>query len=157
MVPPALFEDLTKEFLFLPQGQNEVLTKAIQLEKMFLKFKKDKNYSNIFLYVEQLAKVAKHLRISERPVILALSELTRFMNEVRNCGKDLGFLYPEEAPLVRLLGPRKVRDRLAYRQLPSLPLPFPSLDCLLKGTEVSSKGRETKAMKSIKALCRRNV
>ena len=44
--------------------------------------------------------------------------------------------------MVQLLGPRKVKDRLAYRQLPSLPLPFPSLDCLLKGTDVSSKDRE---------------
>ena len=39
-VPPALFEDLTKEFLFLPQVQNGVLTKAIWLEKMFLKFRR---------------------------------------------------------------------------------------------------------------------
>ena len=39
-VPPALFEDLTKEFLFLPQVQNGVLTKAIRLEKMFLKFRR---------------------------------------------------------------------------------------------------------------------
>ena len=67
---------------------------------MFLKFKKDKNFTNIFLYVEQMAKVAKHLRISEQPVILAPWELTRFMNEVRNSGKDLGFLYPDEGPLV---------------------------------------------------------
>ena len=29
MVPPSLFEELTKEFLFLPAGQNEALTKAI--------------------------------------------------------------------------------------------------------------------------------
>ena len=81
--------------MYLPQGQNEVLTKSVQLEKMFLKFKKDKNFPNIFLYVEQMAKVAKHLRISEQPVILAIEELTRFMNKVRNSGKDLRFLYPE--------------------------------------------------------------
>ena len=29
-----------------------------------------------------MAKVAKHLRISERPVVLAMGELTRFMNTV---------------------------------------------------------------------------
>ena len=91
-----------------------------------MKFKKDKNFSHIFAYVEQMAKVAKHLRVSERPVILAMGELTQFMNEVRNSGKDLEFLYPEQAPLVQLLGPRKVRDQLAYKQMPSLPLPIPS-------------------------------
>ena len=76
---------------------------------MFLKFKKDKNFTNIFLYVEQMAKVAKHLRISERPVILAMGEL------IGSSGKDLSFLYPDQGPLVQLLGPRKVRDQLAYK------------------------------------------
>ena len=90
MAPPSLFEKLTREYLFLPQGQNDVLTKSLQLEKMFQKFKKVKNFTNIFLYVEQMAKVAKHLRISEWPVILAMGELTTFMNEVRNSGKNLG-------------------------------------------------------------------
>ena len=90
---PSLFDELTKEYLFLPQSQNEVLTKSVQLEKRFLKFKKDKNFSNIFQYVEPMAKVAKHLRISERPVVLAMGELTRFMNGVKLSGKDLGLLY----------------------------------------------------------------
>ena len=39
MAPPTLFDELTREYLFLPQGQNEALTKSVQLEKMFLKFK----------------------------------------------------------------------------------------------------------------------
>ena len=65
------------------------------------------------------------------------------MNEVRSSGKDLWFLYLEQGPLVQLLGPRKVREQLAYRQLPSLPLPLPSISDLLKGTVVSSEDRET--------------
>ena len=84
---------------------------------MFLKFKKDKNFSNIFQYVEQMAKVAKHLRISERPVVLAIGELTGFMNTVKLCGKDLGFLYPEKGPLIQLLGPRKIRDQFAKSRI----------------------------------------
>ena len=67
---------------------------------MFLKFKEDKNFSNIFQYVEQMAKVTKHLRISERSVVLAMGELTRFMNTVKLCGKVLGFLYPDQGPMV---------------------------------------------------------
>ena len=99
MAPPSL---LTKEYLFLPQSQNKILTRSVQLEKMFLKFKKDNNFSSIFQYVEQMTKVAKHLRISERPVILAMGELTRFMNAVKLCRKDLGFLYPDQGPMVQL-------------------------------------------------------
>ena len=142
MSPPTLFDDLTREYLFLPQGQNEALTKSVQLEKMFLKFKKDKSHANIFQYVEQMAKVAKHLRISERPIVLAMGELTRFMNAVKINGKNLGFLYPAQGPMVQLLGPRKFQDQLAYKQLPVMPLPMPSVDSLLMNTSVSSEDRE---------------
>ena len=80
---------------------------------MFSKFKHNKNFSNIFSYIEKLAKVVKHFHVSERPVILAMGELTQFMNEVKTSGKELGFQYPENPPLVQLLGPRKVQDLLA--------------------------------------------
>ena len=63
--------------------------------------------------MEQMAKIAKHLRISERPVILAMSELTCFMNSVRSSGRDLGFQYLDQVPLVKLMGPRKVKEELA--------------------------------------------
>ena len=91
MSPPSLFDDLTKEFLLLPQAQNDSLTKSVQLETMLFKYKRDKCFSHIFLYVEQMSRVAKHLRISEWPVILTMRELTRFMNMVKRSGRSLGF------------------------------------------------------------------
>ena len=111
---------------------------------MFLKFKKDKSHANVFRYVEEMAKVAKHLRVSERPIVLAMGELTRCMNAVKVSGKSLGFLYPAQGkePVVQLLGPRKFQDQLAYSQLPALPLPLPSLDTLLEDTSVSAEDRE---------------
>ena len=57
---------------------------------MFLKFMEDRSFSNIFQYVEQMAKVAKHLRISERSVVLAMGELTRFMDTVKALWKNSG-------------------------------------------------------------------
>ena len=141
MVPSNLFDELTNEFLFLPASQNEVLTKAMQLESLFNKFKTIKNFAGIFSYIEKLARVAKHFRISERPVILAMGELTRYMNDVRCCGKDLGFQYPEVPPQVQLLGPRKVQDRLAYSQLPPLSPASPLLEDLLRDTAVSPEDR----------------
>ena len=140
MVPPTLFDELTTEYLFLPQGQNEALTKSVQLENMFLKFKKDKSHANFFQYVEQMINVAKHLGLSERPIVLALGVLTRFINAVKMSGKNLGFLYPAQGPMVQLLGPKKFE--LAYKQLPVLPLPMPSLDSMLKDTSVCSQDRE---------------
>ena len=143
MLSPSMIDELTREYLHLTFRQNNVLTKSVQLERMFQKFKNDKNFTNIFTYVEKLTKVSKHFHISDRPVILAMGELTRFMNEVRSSSKDLGFLYPEQGLLVQLLGPRKVRDQLTYRQLPSLPLALPSISDLLKDTVVSPEDRET--------------
>ena len=57
-------------------------------------------------------------------------------------GKNLGFLYPAQGPMVQLLGPKKFEDQLAYKQLPVLPLPMPSLDSMLKDTTVCSQDRE---------------
>ena len=91
----------------------------------------------MFQYVEQMAKVAKHLRISKRPIILAMGELDRFMNAVKQHGKHLGFLYPSQGTCVQLLGPRKFNDQLSYTQIPVLPLPMPSLDVLLTDISVS--------------------
>ena len=142
MSPASTFDDLTRDYLFLPANQNELLIKSIQLEQLLLKYKKDKAYTYIFQYVEQMAKVAKHLRIAERPIILAMGEMTRFMNAVRQNGKNLGFLYPAQPPLVQLLGPRKVEDKLTYQQLPGLPLPLSSVDTLLQGTSVSVSDKE---------------
>ena len=72
-----------------------------------------------------------------------MGELTRVMNVVRSGGKSLGFQYPDQPPLVQLLGPRKVKDDLAYKALPDLSLPLPTLDVLLKDTAVSAQDRQT--------------
>ena len=150
-ISPSLFDDLTKEFLFLPQSQNEALTKFIQLERMFLKFKRDKNFAPTFQYVEQMDKVAKHLRFSERTVALAMSGLTRCMKTVGLGVKDLGFLFPVQGPFPQFLGPRKAQDQLTYSQLPVLPLPLPSLDSLQKVTSVYSQ--DTLVVWAVGELC----
>merc|ERR1712215_129272 len=92
--------------------------------------------------MEQMARIAKHLRISEWPVILAMGKLTRFMNTVKSSGRSLGFQYPDQAPLVQLRGPRKVKDELAYKTLPDLSLNFPTLDTILEGRSVSAKDKK---------------
>ena len=57
--------------------------------------------------------------------------------EVKTTRKELGLLYPENLPLVQLLGPRKVKDRLAYERLLTFFSPCPQLAKILKGTKVS--------------------
>ena len=74
------------------------------------------------------------------------------MTEIRQHGKDLGFLYPAEGPYRQLLGPRKFEDKLHYTQVPIIPLPFPSITNLLEGTtEVSSDDRNAIITNMLKA------
>ena len=63
------------------------------------------------------------------------------MNIVRTSGKDLGFQYPDQALLVQIMDPRKVKDKLYYKSLPDLAPDFPTFDDLLKDTAVSAKDR----------------
>ena len=140
MVPASMYDDLTKEFLFLGQDQNEALTKNLQIERLLQKYKRDKQYSHIFKYVEDLSKITKHYRVSERPVFMATAELTRVLDAVRQHGMDLGFLYPEVPPTCQILGPRLFPNLLAYTQIPILPLP-PLVDVLEGVTSISETDR----------------
>ena len=142
MVPASMFEDLTKEFLFLGQDQNEALTKNLQIERLLQKYKRDKQYSHIFKYVEDLSKITKHYRVSERPVFMAMAELTRVLDAVRQHGMDLGFLYPEIPPNCQLLGPRIFPNLLSYTQMPIMPLP-PLADVLEGVTDISEADRSS--------------
>ena len=107
---------------------------------MLLKYKRDNNHAYIFRFIGELSKTAMHYRIVERPVFLALAELTRFMNAIRQHGMHLGFLYPEVAPTCQILGPREFSDRLAYTQMPIFPLP-PLIDVLDGVDNISSADR----------------
>ena len=48
MSPVSTFDELTKDYLFLPADQNELLIKSIQLEQHLLRYKKDKAFTYIF-------------------------------------------------------------------------------------------------------------
>ena len=135
-----MFDDLTKEFLFLGQEQNETLKKSLQIERLLLKYRRDKTYSHIFKFIEDLAKITKNYRVSERPVFMAMAELTRLMNAIRQHGIELGFLFPKKPPTCQMLGPRTFPNMLAYSQIPIFPIP-PLLDVLDGVTTISEGDR----------------
>merc|ERR1712089_89228 len=66
MFPSNLFDELTNEFLFLLASQNEALTKAIQLERLFNKFKTIKNFAGIFSNIEKLSNATQTIIIRLR-------------------------------------------------------------------------------------------
>ena len=54
---PRYFEELTREFLFLPHDQNETLNSNLIMETFFKKYEKDPAFSHIFSYKDQISNV----------------------------------------------------------------------------------------------------
>ena len=57
------------------------------------------------------------MRISERPVVLAMRGAHTVQKHCKLCGKDMGFLYSEKGPIIQLLGLRKIRDQLTKSRI----------------------------------------
>ena len=126
------FEELTKEFLFLPVGQNELLNANLSMENMFKQHEKSGKFKHVFTFKNQVVKVTRDLRVAQRPLFLATAELDKVLNQTRTLGKALGFKYPAEIPKVEILGPKKHPNHLSYTCLPSFELPH--IMDILEGT-----------------------
>ena len=62
---PHHFEDLTKEYLFLPNGQNETLTANLTMENMFRQYEKGGRHKHVFLFKNQVVKAARDMRVAQ--------------------------------------------------------------------------------------------
>ena len=77
------FEELTRDHLFLPAGQNETLFENMMLEGFFKKYEHDKRFRHIFVFKDQLVKLGKELRVAQRPFVQALGTATQLSQHVR--------------------------------------------------------------------------
>ena len=131
------FEELTKEYFFLPTGQNDVLTSNINLENLFKKYEHDPQHSAIFTFKNQVLKCLRDLRIVQRIPFLIQDELDKALEQSRTAAKKIGFVFCPEVPEVSVLGPKPHPNHLAYRSLPSFShgsaLAMPSLVGLTNG------------------------
>ena len=62
---PHHFEDLTKEHLFLPAGQNDVLTANLTMENMFRHYERGGKHKHVFTFKNQVIKVTRDLRVAQ--------------------------------------------------------------------------------------------
>ena len=62
---PHHYENLTKELMYLPLGQNDSLTANLTLEPMFKKFEKSGQYRHVFAYKNQVVRVTRDLRVAQ--------------------------------------------------------------------------------------------
>lgn len=81
------FDELSKKFLFLPAEQNQLLSQNIETEDLFRPYEHESRYQHIFKYKNQVLSVLRQLRISTRPLVLALSHSTELARHVRKSEK----------------------------------------------------------------------
>ena len=77
------FEELVKEFLFLPLGQNNILSENIKMENLFKKYEQDKRFRHIFDFKDKLVKLGKELRMAQRPFVLGVGAATELSRGIR--------------------------------------------------------------------------
>ena len=77
------FEELTKDYLFLPLGQNEKLSENIKMEDLFNKYEHNQRFRHIFEFKDKLLKLAKELRIAQRPFIGTVGVATELSRHIR--------------------------------------------------------------------------
>ena len=105
--------------LYLPVGQNERLFENLTLEGSLRRYENDKRFRHIFifkwvvgfslivvmfdLFRDQLVKISKDLRISQRPLIEAVGTATEMSRLIRYLAPSLS--PPVYGPLSRLMRP----------------------------------------------------
>ena len=65
---PNHYEDLTKEYLFLSNGQNELITSNLAMEPMFKRLERQGKSKHISTLKNQIVKSICELRVAQCPV-----------------------------------------------------------------------------------------
>ena len=141
--PRSKFDEVVRDHLYLSPQQNELLTKNLELEKMFRKYEKHPKFKYMMEMKTLLTKIARNGRIAHRPLFMAVVKLNDVIQATSNFGLKpyINLTYPDDAPYKALLGPREVQDHLSY--VSADPFPLPDLTNVLDGTqEVSESDRQ---------------
>ena len=76
-------KELTKDYLFLPIGQNEKISENIKMEDIFNEYEHNQRFRHIFKVKDKLLKFAKELHIAQRPFIGTVGVATELSRHIR--------------------------------------------------------------------------
>ena len=62
---PLHFQELAKEYLYIPVGQNDILTANLNVENMFRRYERSGKWKYVFQYKNQIIQVTKDLRVAQ--------------------------------------------------------------------------------------------
>ena len=121
--------DVVKNFLTLPSPQHDKLSKDIELEAVFDKFRSDKRYKNLFKYHREARNALKDLRLSQRPLLSIIEKINAVLISLRRLGEDAGLGFPSDPPArTGKFVPRDTRTVLNQLHLESTSSLFPPPD-----------------------------
>ena len=120
------FDSLVRKCLRLYRSQYMALNQSIQSEKL-------RSMKTIPITRNVLA-CSRYLKVSTRPLVLAMSGSTALACHVRRAGEKVGYTYPQEPREVEMHGPTPVLDYLTPDSTSSF-LPLPQLADPLDGVD----------------------
>ena len=91
--------DTVKNFLTLPQEVHQSLSIDFKLEDYLERLKREKRFSHVFKYRQDLTMCLKNLRIAQRPVFSLAQQINVDISRVKSIGVSSGLKYPGTAPV----------------------------------------------------------
>ena len=131
------FQELTRNYLRLPDTQHDKLVQDLCVEPFFKKLEKEPRFKPIFTVRKEMGDCLHMLRISQRPLFTATSVVDDFMEKVLKFGRQAGLVFAVEAPpRENLQVPRPVVDNLAVESSRNM-LPQPEFKNIFEGVSGS--------------------
>ena len=133
-MPQSEFKKIIQECLFLSKEQNKELGKNQELEPMLEKYLREPRFKNISKWLHLLLNLNKSNRISQRPLLVAISEIDKMFRNLREVGSANNFTYPDVAPLRKVLSLTPVSDHTSFSSAD--PFPLPAIPSIFDGTDL---------------------
>ena len=77
------FEAVTKKFYHLPIDQHRVLNLNLKVEDVFRDLEDYSRYSNVNRFKNLVVNIERDLRVTTRPLTLAISDSTKLATHIR--------------------------------------------------------------------------
>ena len=111
MKPKSHWDNLVKDHLQTSPDQHNRQMRNFVTEAVLRSH--ESKYPVLLDFKNTAVKGLKMRRLAERPLLIAVCKIDEKIKATRVIGLELGFTYPEEVPLRRMMGPKEVKDHLA--------------------------------------------
>ena len=94
----STWKEVIKKYLVLPPHQHDKLMNDLKSEDLFNKFRREKQFRNIFKYQGEVRDCLEMFRLSQRPLFSMMEHLNSGLIVSRQFGESIGLVYPKTPP-----------------------------------------------------------